>query len=116
MSNFTKREVIKLLSPIDEYAEESGEFFPRGNTAHCAAVLIEQIPNKNDFLKSIVFDKRQNAKVRKYALLILTMNLQDQIRPILNDKSLQNPKLEFVKEYILEWLSVSPETELFSQW
>lgn len=113
---FKKNDIIKLLYPIDEYAEESGEFFPRGNTAHCAAVIIDQIPNKNNILKSIVLDTRQNKKVRKYALLILAMNLQNGILPILNHKSLQDKKFQLVREYLNEWLKDQPRYELFSQW
>lgn len=115
-SQFTKKDVIKLLYPINEYAEESSEYFPRGNTAHCAAVIISHIRNKNKILGSIIHDKRQNAKVRKYALLILAMYLQDDIAPILNDKSIHTPKLDSVIEYLSEWLSDKPRYELFSQW
>lgn len=115
-SKFTKKDVIKLLYPIDEYAEESGEFFPRGNTSHCAAVVISFINNKNKILKSIVYDEKQNAKVRKYALVILAMNLQEKIKPILNDKLLHIPKSEQAIEYLTEWIKEKPRYELFSQW
>lgn len=115
-SHFNKKDVIKLLYPIDEYAEESGEFFPRGNTAHCAAVIIDQINNKNNILKSIVLDVRQNSKVRKYALVILASNIQERILPILHHKSLKSPKFELAIDYLTEWLKDKPRYELFSQW
>jgi len=87
ISNFTRFEVIKLLSFIDENG------ITRGSIGQCVEAIISSLPNSDMYLKSIIRDKVIDLRFRENASLILAYTIDIRAIPTISLLLHENSKV-----------------------